>query len=118
MTNTPDGNTLPEAPVGHRSRPSDVVANPPVAKLPAAEVGAQAGPARPGTVPADNPALALERAARVNVNMGEAVTGQVLSTDQIMPTCMVYSMFAVLILLLLVLGFWMIGAVAGMHLIQ
>ena len=111
MTNTPDGNRLPEAPVGMRSRPSDVVANPPVVKTPVPEGAAPAVPGagvRPGAAPADTPALATERAARVAATVADEPRG--LTTDQIMPTCMIYSMFAVLAVLLGTMLCWMINA--------
>jgi hypothetical protein len=111
MTNTPDGNRLPEAPVGMRSRPSDVVANPPVVKTPVPEGAVPAVPGagvRPGAAPADTPALAAERAARVADIVTDEPRG--LTTDQIMPTCMIYSMFAVLAVLLGTMLCWMFNA--------
>jgi hypothetical protein len=110
MTQPPDGQQVPEPAIEMRSRPSDVVADPPVVKSPAPEssVPTSASGARPGTAPADTAVLATQRAARVADVAAGAAEPRVMTTDSIMPTCMIYSMFAVLFLLLFPLGYWMV----------
>ncbi|MGI8587272.1 MAG: hypothetical protein ACR2M0_06225 [Chloroflexia bacterium] len=43
---------------------------------------------------------------------------EALTTDQIMPTCMIYAMFMVLALLLGTMAFWMFGAIGALHIIH
>ncbi len=116
----PDGVGLPETPVGMRSRPSDVVANPPVTKTPSGSGVAPALPgttARPGVPQADNAGLAVERATRIAAVADDAAAERTpLSTDQIMPTCMIYAMFAVLALLAGIMLFWGVAAFGTLHL--
>lgn len=120
MTDTPapEGAQLPESPVGMRSRPADVVASPPVTKTPAAGVTpASPGAGVPATAPpADSPALAGERATRMAQVAADAVERGPLTTDQIMPTCMIYAMFALLAVLIVVMLFWGLGAISQYHL--
>ncbi len=52
------------------------------------------------------------------VAAGEADEPEALSTDQIMPTCMIYAMFIVLALLLGTMAFWMFGAIGALHIIH
>lgn len=109
MTQPPAGPPLPDPAIELRSRPSDVVADPPVVKSPAPAAAVPA--AAPGLPPADTTVLAAERATRVaDVAAGAAgaAAPRVMTTDSIMPTCMIYSMFAVLFLLLFPLGYWMV----------
>jgi hypothetical protein len=120
MTDTPapEGAQLPESPVSRRSRPADVVANPPVTKTPAAGVApASPGAGIPATAPpADSPALATQRAARMTQVAADAVERGPLTTDQIMPTCMIYAMFALLAVLIAVILLWGLGAMSQYHL--
>ncbi len=108
MTQPPDGPTPPAAPTEMRSRPADVVTQTPVMKTPAPE-SAPLSPApggRPGTPVADTAALGAERAARVADVAADAATPRVLTTDSVMPTCMIYVMFAGLALLVGMMVFW------------
>ena len=108
MTQPPDGPPPPAAPTEMRSRPADVVAQTPVMKTPApdAAAGSPAPGGRPGTPPADTVALGTERAARVADVAADAATPRVMTTDSIMPTCMIYVMFAGLALLVGMMVFW------------
>jgi hypothetical protein len=120
MTDTPapEGAQLPESPVGRRSRPADVVANPPVTKTPAAGVApASPGAALPATAPpADSAPLAAQRAARMSQVAADAVERGPLTTDQLMPTCMIYAMFALLAVLIVIIIVWGLSALGQYHL--
>ncbi len=66
------------------------------------------GPAaRPGPPPADTAALALSRADRVAITTPGNAEPRQLTTDQLMPTCMIYAMFAGLAVLAGTMLCWM-----------
>lgn len=108
MTQPPDGATPPVPSAEMRSRPADVVAQTPVMKTPTPESAAlpPAPGGRPGTPAADTVALGAERAARVSDVAAAAAEPQVMTTDSLMPTCMIYVMFAGLALLVGMMFFW------------
>ncbi len=111
MIQPPDGQSLPDATSGMRSRPADVVAQTPVIKNPAPEAtpGSPTAGGRPGTPPADTVALGVERADRVADVAAAAAEPRVMTTDSLMPTCMIYVMFAGLALLIGIMVFWYLG---------
>jgi len=113
MADTPAPNraNLPDTTIGPAARPAP--AAPPIAQGPAPEVLplSPTSPAvRPGAAPADTPTQAVIRAERVATGTPGEAEPAGLSTDQVMPTCMItVTLIGVAILALVMLG-WMIGA--------
>lgn len=75
-------------------------------------------PVRPGAPPADTVVLAAARAARVAAAVTDNPETRPLTTDHLVPTCMIYSMFAGLAVLLGTMLCWMLQALNALRLFQ
>src|SRR3954452_20629865 len=118
LADTPasDRSNLPDTTIGPRSRPADVGTAQPIIKRPAPEVLAvpPTSPAvRAGTPPADTPTQAVIRAQRVATTTPAGAEPEGMTTDQVMPTCMITVTLGGVALLALIMFGWMFGEISN-----